>query len=222
MEEQRATETLHRLRTRKLRACMGRRKNSFHAFVFAGHENTPIPKSERTEIFKTAQAKLASAGWQGTRVSSEPSISSLAADKVSPGLSLPDYLEPISPNEDLGRSRSRVVAGREHKPISPYIHQSQELPGSKWWQRNSASKAVSCLANRTNDIGWRGPGRAMANNGKDTMGCAVQSRTQKIIHSRIDHNKPLLRHLLFQDDTCQENARRADNQTSWLENDVAT
>ncbi len=62
MEEQRATEILHRLHTRKLRACTGGRKNAFHAFVFAGHENTPISKSERTEIFKTAQAKLASTG----------------------------------------------------------------------------------------------------------------------------------------------------------------
>ncbi len=62
MGEQRATEILHRLRTRKMRACTGGRKNAFHAFVFAGHENTPIPKSERAEIFKTAQAKLASAG----------------------------------------------------------------------------------------------------------------------------------------------------------------
>lgn len=62
MEEQRATEILHRLRTRKMRACTGRRKNAFHTFVFAGHENTPISKSERMEIFKTAQAKLAGAG----------------------------------------------------------------------------------------------------------------------------------------------------------------
>ena len=55
------------------------------------------------------------------------------------------------------------------------------------------------------------------------MGCAVQSRTQEIIHRRIDHNEPLLRHLFFQDDTCQENARRAgvaEEQLGQLEADV--
>ncbi len=62
MEEQCATEILHRLRTRKMRACTDRRENAFHAFASAGHENTPIPKGQRTEIFKTAQARLASAG----------------------------------------------------------------------------------------------------------------------------------------------------------------